>query len=772
MKCVVLAGGSGDALWPLSRRNYPKQFIYIKEGRSLFQEAIARNLPFCDEFLIVANKKYQYIIEGQLQVFQGLKYQCIMEEEKRQTAPAVAIACMLLDKEEPILVVSTDHVIGDGDYKGTILAARELLGQDRMVVIGAWQSEKEERLPSGHSYFLYEDHEVTGFFTQMPADGDSRHPLLLDSGIFLTSAGTYLAALKECEPVLYDMLIAGKNRMRISGNAAVVNRAFYNRLPSVSIGEGIYAKWIRKGRVLIEPARFEWSRLLSMEVLARFADEKHKGNVLLHNCSGVSVINEEPGNLIVGNDLRDIIVVNTKDATYLSRKDTSDQIKAIMKENDAQWKDVFDEGAIYYTSWGMKETLTRSSGYSVKKLTIFPGRSLSTHKHEKRSEHWSVVSGTATITMNGETKEYRRNESIYVSPHTYHTISNQTAEDLVVIEVSVGESAGAKEGDIVTQTADILKLSPEYKDYLWGGDRLKERFGKDFSGRHIAESWELSTHPAGESRIAEGNYAGMPLGEYLQRSGKELLGWKCEPFERFPLLVKFIDATDRLSIQVHPGDEYALKEEGEYGKNEMWYILDAGENAFVYAGFTKDMTREECQRRIEEGTLEEVLGKVPVKSGDVIFIEAGCVHAINEGILVLEIQQSSNATYRLYDYDRVDADGRRRQLHLDKAFANIDFHQKRVDASPKGAKEVKKGYTKQLLGECKYFSAVLYEVEENAELGLDDSSFSSLVFIEGEGRVSVNGQTLDFCAGDSFFVTAGKKVLSIDGRCRFVASRI
>lgn len=769
MKCLILAGGSGDALWPLSRKNYPKQFIYIKEGRSLFQEAVARNLPFCDEFLIVSNEKYQYIVEGQLQVFQGLKYRLILEEEKRQTAPAVAIACMCLNPREEVLVVSTDHVIGEGDYKGTILAAREKLQEDNMVVVGCLPSAKEEKLLSGHSYFAYRGSVVTGFYGRMPENQDA---LLLDSGIFITKAGTYLQALKECQPLLYGLMVRGHDRIHVRDGASVLNRDFFLRLPSVSIGEGIYSRWVSKGRLEIQKAEFEWSRLLNMEVLTKFADENHKGNSLLYDCENVSVINEENSSLIIANDLKDLVVVNTKDATYISKRGSSHRIKDIMQEHYEDWKENFDEGDVFYTAWGIKETLTRSADYTVKKLTIFPGKHLTTHKHERRSEHWSIVSGTATITMNQETKEYHRNESIYVPAHTYHTISNETARDLIVIEVSVGESAGEKSGDIVTERDDIFLLSPVYKDYLWGGHRLTQQFGKDNGGKMIAESWELSTHKAGESVIANGQNKGMLLGDYLEQAGKEILGWKCQPFERFPLLVKFIDARKRLSIQVHPDDEYAMKVEGEYGKNEMWYILDAKEGAFVYAGFTKDMTREECRRRIDEGTLEEVLHKVPVKKGDVIFIEAGVVHAINEGILVMEIQQSSNATYRLYDYDRVDANGKKRELHLEKAFDNMVLEKREIDASPKGEKEIQKGYRRQVLGECKYFSAVSYEVEEQAQISLDDSTFSSIVFLEGRGTVATEGCTLSFKAGDSFFVPAGKKVLSIDGKSHFILSHI
>lgn len=768
MKCLILAGGSGDALWPLSRKNYPKQFIYIKEGRSLFQEAVARNLPFCDEFVVVTNEKYQYIVEGQLQVFQGLKYRLILEEEKKQTAPAVAIACMCLNRSEELLVVSTDHVIGQGDYKGTILNAREKLRDDNMVVIGCNPSEKEEKMVWGHSYFTYDSHMVTGFYHQTDA---CQGKCLLDSGIFITKAGVYLDALKECEPQLYDLMVTGENRMHVRNGASILKRDFLATLPSVSVGEGIYSKWASKKKLNIQKADFEWSRLLNMEVLSKFADENHKGNSLLYHCENVSIINEEKSGLIVGNDLKDLVVVNTKDATYISKRGSSDQIKHIMQEHYDSWKEIFDEGDVFYTTWGIKETLTRSEGYTVKKLTIFPGKSLTTHKHEKRSEHWSIVSGTATITMNQEKKEYHRNESIYVPAHTYHTISNETAHDLIVIEVSVGESAGEKVGDIVKKD-DILLLSPVYKEYLWGGNRLSELFGKDNQGNIIAESWELSTHKAGASIIANGQNKGTLLLDYLKQEGKEILGWKSQHFEQFPLLVKFIDARKRLSIQVHPDDEYAMKVEGEYGKNEMWYILDAKEGAFVYAGFKKDMTEEECRERIQDGTLEEVLHKVPVKKGDVIFIQAGVVHAINEGILVLEIQQSSNATYRLYDYDRVDANGQKRELHLEKAFDNMILEKREIDASPQGKKEKQKGFKKQVLGECKYFSAVSYEVESHAQIGLDDSTFSSIVFLEGEGVISTQGCSIAFRAGDSFFVPAGKKVLSIEGKSHFILSHI
>lgn len=775
MKCFILAGGSGDALWPLSRKNYPKQFIYIRQGRSLFQEAIARNLPFCDDFYIITNKKYRYIVEGQMQDFQGLSYQCFLEETGRQTAPAVAIACMCVNPEEEVLVVSTDHLIGEGDYNGTILAAKELLLEDNIVAVGCDPGYGGQRISlKGHSAFVHDENVVTKFLNIREEPEDNGEHLLLDSGIFMMRAKTFLKAIRENAPDLYQKCRYGTNRVRLDGEALLITGQWLETIPSLSVGETVFEKWAGK-HVNVVKADFVWSRLLNLEMLTGFDTPSLTGPSIIHKGENVSVLNEDRSRLVVVNGCDDLVVVNTKDAAYISRKGESAEIRRIMKEHYEENRDVFDEGDIYYTPWGIKETLNRSEGYMVRKVTIFPGRSLSMHKHEKRNEHWSIVRGTATITMNGETKEYNSNDSIFVPVGTFHKISNETAKDLVVIEVCVGTSAGNKTGDMVQALDDFVKLGPAYKDYLWGGRRLYDYYGKGNPAneeRIIAESWEVSAHSAGPSRIVEGNEKGMLFPDYLDKIGKSALGWKCQPFERFPLLIKFIDATKALSVQVHPDDAYAMSVEGEYGKNEMWYVIDAAPDASLYIGFSEEISKEECRRRIEEGTLTRVLKKVPVKKGDVIFVKAGTVHAILEGLLILEIQQSSNATYRLYDYDRVDRDGNKRQLHLEKALDNLDYHVYDCSLEPEGQKEQGKGYTRQLLGECKYFSATLYEIEDQAELSLDEASFCAIVFLEGKGGISTMNQRGRFKAGDSFFVPAGKKALRIKGACKFVLSKI
>lgn len=774
MKCFVLAGGSGDALWPLSRKNYPKQFVNIRGGRSLFQEAIARNLPFCDEFFVITNYKYRYIVEGQLQAFQGLSYRLFLEEIGRQTAPAVTIAAMCVDATEEILVVSTDHVVLGGDYNGTIVKAKEMLADkdcSDIVVVGC-----EEELEEGHSAFGCEGGKVTVFYpncmlANANCDDSKAVDVLLDSGIFMMQGKTYLEAINEYAPDLYEKCKNGNGRIRLENDHFVITKQWLSDIPSLSVGQCVFANCAGKN-VSIVKAEFAWSRLLNAEVLSRLSAPYFDGPGIVEDSNNVSVLNEDENQLVVVNGCEDLTVINSKDAIYISKKGKSAGIRDIIEKHYEEQQDIFDEGDVFYTTWGIKETLNRSAGYTVKKLTIFPGKSISMHKHELRSEHWSIVSGHATITMGDRVKEFDRNESIFVPVGTFHKIENRFAEDLIVIEVSVGLSAGDKSGDILREDDDFVKLEPVFKDYIWGGTRLGKIYGKGQASEIIAESWELSAHKDGVCKIASGSKTGMDFTKYIESLGKSSWGWKCQPFEQFPMLVKFIDATNALSVQVHPDDEYAMSVENDYGKNEMWYVLDAKEDAAVYLGFSRDVTKEECQKRIEDGTLAEVLNRVSVKTGDVIFVKAGTVHAILDGLLILEIQQSSNATYRLYDYNRTDANGNKRDLHLEKAFENMSFDKYEYEPIPAGKKEQLEGYTKQLLGQCKYFSATAYSVEKEMNLSLDDASFSTLTFVKGEGLMNCNEKECSFKAGDSFFVPAGKKAIRIQGGCEFVLSRI
>lgn len=317
----------------------------------------------------------------------------------------------------------------------------------------------------------------------------------------------------------------------------------------------------------------------------------------------------------------------------------------------------------------------------------------------------------------------------------------------------------------------IERLTPAFKDYLWGGTKLREVYHKPCDFDKVAESWELSTHPAGESKILGGEYDGLTLSQYIQQAGKEVLGKSAGTFENFPVLIKLIDAKDPLSIQVHPSDEYALKVEGEYGKTEMWYIVDCEEGAFLYFGVNRPMTKEEFRQRIQDNTILEVLGKVEVHPGDVFFIEAGTIHAIGAGILIAEIQQNSNCTYRVYDYDRRGADGKPRELHLEKALDVCRLTPSDTSAHG-GPVMVPAGGTVQQLGACKYFSTQKLQVEEALMLQVGEDSFVSLLCVEGSLQVSGPENSLVLNPGDSVFVPAGTGRVRVAGQGALIETMV
>lgn len=213
------------------------------------------------------------------------------------------------------------------------------------------------------------------------------------------------------------------------------------------------------------------------------------------------------------------------------------------------------------------------------------------------------------------------------------------------------------------------------------------------------------------------------------------MGKNCEKFENFPILIKLIDAKDNLSVQVHPNNEYALRVEGEYGKTEMWYIVDCDPGAELLYGFKDNITKEEFERRIKDNTLLEVTNSVPVHKGDVFFIESGTLHAIGKGILIAEIQQNSNTTYRIYDYGRVGADGKPRQLHVEKAVEVTELTPPKYPTKAMGEKQQKEGCTVQLLSECEYFRVNKVCTEEKCELEASEFSFNSILVLDGEGEI-------------------------------------
>ena len=313
-------------------------------------------------------------------------------------------------------------------------------------------------------------------------------------------------------------------------------------------------------------------------------------------------------------------------------------------------------------------------------------------------------------------------------------------------------------------------LSPAFKDYIWGGTRLRDDFGKTCDFERIAESWELSCHKDGLSVIASGSFKGKTLAEYI-RDNPVALGTACDRFEDFPIITKLIDAKDNLSVQVHPDNDYARAVEGGFGKTEMWYVLEAEEGAQLIYGFKDKISKDEFREKIMSGTLLDSVNYVPVRKGDFFFIESGTLHAIGKGIVIAEIQQNSNTTYRVFDYGRKGADGKPRQLHIDKA---VDVTSLEPPVSHfKGETKLYSGYTKTLLVRCEYFTVYTIEINGEANLIADGQSFVHILVTDGKIMFSSTVQdTVVLEKGSSFFIPAGYGDFELVGKAQIVITDI
>ena len=307
-----------------------------------------------------------------------------------------------------------------------------------------------------------------------------------------------------------------------------------------------------------------------------------------------------------------------------------------------------------------------------------------------------------------------------------------------------------------------VKLIPAFKDYLWGGDKLKRLYNKNSDMDIVAESWELSAHKDGESKVLGYN---CTLSEYIQKIGTDCLGTNAQKFGYFPILIKFIDAKKDLSVQVHPDDDFALKNEGEYGKTEMWYILECDSGAFLYYGFNKDVTETEYKSAVQNGTLTDILNKVTVKKGDVFFIPAGTVHAIGSGMVICEIQQNSNTTYRVYDYNRRDKDGNLRPLHVDKA-----LKVSRLEKSPE--LPVIPDGDNVTLSDNEYFKVQRIRTDTQKKIPISRKSFHSVTVTDGSGVISFGQKITEFTKGDSIFIPAQEGEYTVSGKCELIITTV
>ena len=307
----------------------------------------------------------------------------------------------------------------------------------------------------------------------------------------------------------------------------------------------------------------------------------------------------------------------------------------------------------------------------------------------------------------------------------------------------------------------MFELKPVTKHIIWGGERLSRDYGMGENGEKIAEAWELTCRGDGDNEIISGKYTGRLLSEFV-RENPQALGTK-QKGDRFPMLIKLIDAEADLSIQVHPDDEYALSHTDDMGKTEMWYIVDAKPGAKLIYGLKRKYTRDELKTAIAAGTLESLMNYVEVKSGETYFIPSGLVHAIGAGILIAEIQQNSNITYRVYDYNRRQPDGSLRQLHIEPALDVIE----RFD--PEAVKVEKTG---DVIASCKYFEVRAIALDGEKTVCAGEESFLHLMITDGECEIICAGEKISTKKGGSVFVAAASGNVTLKGNATVIVSSL
>ena len=321
----------------------------------------------------------------------------------------------------------------------------------------------------------------------------------------------------------------------------------------------------------------------------------------------------------------------------------------------------------------------------------------------------------------------------------------------------------------MTETAmpRMIKLRPAFRDLIWGGTRLKSDFLLDSPYEHTAEALMLSAREGDESVAVGGDFDGMPLSE-IYAACPAFFGDNCRRYPAFPLLVKLIDTMDDISVQVHPDDEYAREVSGEMGKAQLWYVVDCQPGAYIICGFNDELNIEDFRWRIENDTLISALNIYEVKKGDTFAIEPGTLHAVGKDIVLAEIGENSELSYRVYDYCRVDEEGNSRPLNTEQALDVTITAPPTVPAGVLMPRAEIDGHYETLLGRCEHFASSLWEVEESAVISAPDESFVSILMLEG--TLNLNNDEMFMRKGESVLLAAGQKDIVLSGMGRFIAT--
>ena len=445
---IILCGGTGKRLWPLSRTLMPKQFVKLFEGESLFQKTVTRNQKACNAQFIVSNAEQYFLAVDQMEELSLSTSNYLLEPVGRNTAPAIALACLALDAEEIVLVTPSDHLIKDEQaYLDAINKAKTLAQSEYLVTFGITPQYPE----TGFGYIEADGEDVLSFKEKPDAltaqtylDAGNYY---WNSGMFCFKAGIFLEELEKYSPEIYEASLLAYNNAKTDA----VIRIDYDDMFAIPEDSIDYAVMEKSNKVKVIPSDISWSDLGSFESLDDEIDSSD--NVISIDSTNNMILSSKQVATI---DVDDLIIIDTEDALLVSKKGSSQKVKAVVKELKAQGSELPNIHVTAHRPWGTYTILDESDGYKVKRIVVKTGKRLSLQKHHHRSEHWIVVSGTALVT-NG-TKEYtvRANESTYIPMGEIHRLENVGKIPLIMIEAQVGEYVG--EDDIVRLEDDFKRM--------------------------------------------------------------------------------------------------------------------------------------------------------------------------------------------------------------------------------------------------------------------------------------------------------------------------
>ncbi len=444
MTNIILCGGSGTRLWPISRTLMPKQFVKLFNDKSLFQLTVERNSKVCEKIFIVSNAEQYFLAVDQLEEnatsnIDNSKF--MLEPVGRNTAPAIALACLSLAPDEIVLVTPSDHFIkNELEYQKVLLEAKDLASKNNLVTFGITPTSPE----TGFGYIEAENETVQTFHEKPDKETAIKYVeagnYYWNSGIFMFKAGVFLDELKKYSPNIFEASNTAFQKAHKSEMVRIKHEDMEN-IPEDSID---YAVMEKSKKVKVIPSDISWSDVGSFDSLSFELPNDENNNLIIAE-KNVSLI-----------DVKDLIVVDTNDALLISKKGSSQKVKKIVEELKEKNSSLPTEHSLVHRPWGTYRVLEDTQGYKIKTIVVKPGSRLSLQKHFHRSEHWIVVSGTATVTVGDVTKLIRPNESTYIKMGEIHRLENQGKIPVVLIEAQVGEYTGED---------DIVRLDDDFNRY-------------------------------------------------------------------------------------------------------------------------------------------------------------------------------------------------------------------------------------------------------------------------------------------------------------------